>query len=271
MQASVEAWARTEEEREDLMAQAMDLAQETVEREWRHIEPLAREAGQMVFRDISTWPASLRDVPLNPMPDPSLAEPEGLPPTRATARHLVAHGIVGAIVCNTPISVGFSGCRFGRTADDDAAIQGFMAGTAVDMLDAKTLGAHTHAGVDECECVDRVTGLILRHLGIEESDVAAAPGETLVERLRALGREVEYHDYFLARWTAVASLIDRAVESGFLDEEVVRLVRLGRIVLESVATAMAVGVEPGNPLDPTTSVQGRARADGITRAHTTSA
>ena len=137
-----------------------------------------------------------------------------------------------------------------------------MAGMRVHSHGADTAFTRTDFPAGTCPCWRRLPRHLLDHLGVADSDLAAAPGETLVERLRALGREAEYADHFRVYQTAADSLVVRAIESGFLDQEADRLERLGRIVVEPVAAASALGVQPGDPVGPTPSTHGRARADG---------
>ena len=80
MEASLASWARTDEERDDLLAQACELAKDLVEREWSNIEPLVRKAGGMAFGDLSALPDRAFGLPTYPMPGLAMAKPGGFAP-----------------------------------------------------------------------------------------------------------------------------------------------------------------------------------------------
>jgi hypothetical protein len=241
LRASVVSWARSDEERHDLIAQAGEIAEETIDRAWPQIEPLAlASGGNMRFRDLGTWPEPLLGVPLHPLPGSSNAEEQqpGLP--RPAVRHRAAHGIVGTIMLGVPIAVGFSGFTLpGGYTDLDARMQTLLAGIVVDLehSDPPRIGASPPDGCDE---VGRMC--LLRRLGVPTAVMASVTVQAARDQIMSLGREGEAMTYYKAQYAKASTLVDLACHSGFLDQQATAMEHEGRIVFDPGVAAAALGV-----------------------------
>lgn len=220
-------------ERDDFFAQARDLAESDVDQNWKAFEPLARR-GNLVFSDLGHLPANLIGMPLHPLVPPTSAVPER--PTRydCEVMHRVAHAVVGAALTGQPVSVGFSGIALTQgSGGPERYVPAMLAGNVVD----KKLMCDVDS-VDGCDCLHQVSEVILWVLGI----TGVGRERPLYEQLEAIGREDDFREYLAKQWTEADRLVRRGFESGFMDVEAERLKETGRITVDPVAAASALGL-----------------------------
>jgi hypothetical protein len=224
--------ATTEQERDDFKAQAEMLAESALTANWDMVVSLTEKGGGVPrFRRPEDWP----DVPIRPIDwiGTDASEPAAVSEHDLRVQHLVAHGLVGAALTDSPVSIGFGGFRVLKAARfaDDVAVTVLSAGGVSDLLIAGVVDPE-----DRCGCAHHAMAIVLDTLGIPHLEGQGM----LPDLLASTGRTADVEEYMRARCVAAGTLVERLRQTSLYREECHRLPRLGRTVIHPAAVTAAL-------------------------------
>jgi hypothetical protein len=225
IEAAIRIVVHDEVERGDFLDQALALAEEIVAQNRPALEALHRAGGGFVFRTLETWPDCLANRPLQPLPSAG-AGPAGETTRRisdyeARSLHQAAHGFVGALLTNEPMTVAFGRFRLTPSRADcppDVLVRVLLAGAIVDEL--------VEAPRSKCPCAQMAMEEIALACG-----VSAHARHTIGESVQRAGKTTEAHHRFIASWEAMGPIVRDALRRGRLEMIAADLRRSGAVTV----------------------------------------